>query len=45
MGFQNGHIFVESIYCFFAQVDGVEAEGRGEEDGRQDRKGDTHWPH
>jgi hypothetical protein len=43
--FQIGYIFVECNYCFFAEVDGVEAGGCGEEDGCQDREGETKWRH
>jgi len=41
---QIGYIFVECIYCFFAEVDGLEG-GCGETKGRQDETGQTKWPH
>jgi hypothetical protein len=43
--FQIGYVFVECIYCFFAEVDGMEARRCGEKDGCEDREGETNWPH
>jgi hypothetical protein len=44
MGFQIGHIFVECVDRFFAQIDGVEA-GRGEEECCQSQAPQTMLPH